>query len=66
VNQLRGVLKIGPYLAGYKEIMRLRGRQFPLDMKAPLRGLNEKETAEIQAAFHALPKAVFDPSLVGC
>jgi dihydrodipicolinate synthase/N-acetylneuraminate lyase len=66
VNQLRGVLKIGPYLAGYKEIMRLRGRQFPLDMKAPLRGLNEKETAEIHAAFDALPKAVFDPSLVGC
>ena len=64
VNQLRAVLKIGPYLAGYKEIMRLRGRQFPLDMKAPLRGLNEKETAEIQAAFASLPKAVFDPSLV--
>jgi 4-hydroxy-tetrahydrodipicolinate synthase/2-dehydro-3-deoxy-phosphogluconate/2-dehydro-3-deoxy-6-phosphogalactonate aldolase len=64
VNQLRVVLKIGPYLAGYKEIMRLRGRQFPLDMKAPLRGLNEKETAEIHAAFEALPKAVFDPSLV--
>jgi len=64
VNQLRVVLKIGPYLAGYKEIMRLRGRQFPLDMKAPLRGLNDKETAEIHAAFGALPKAVFDPSLV--
>jgi len=64
VNQLRVVLKIGPYLAGYKEIMRLRGRQFPLDMKAPLRGLNDKETAEIHAAFEALPKAVFDPSLV--
>ncbi|MBP2670667.1 MAG: dapA [candidate division NC10 bacterium] len=64
VNQLRVVLKIGPYLAGYKEIMRLRGRQFPLDMKAPLRGLNEKETAEIHAAFASLPKAVFDPSLV--
>jgi dihydrodipicolinate synthase/N-acetylneuraminate lyase len=66
VNQLRGVLKIGPYLAGYKEVMRLRGRQFPLDMKAPLRGLNEKETTEIQAAFASLPKEVFDPSLVGC
>jgi dihydrodipicolinate synthase/N-acetylneuraminate lyase len=64
VNQLRVVLKIGPYLAGYKEIMRLRGRRFPLDMKAPLRGLNEKETAEIHAAFEALPKAVFDPALV--
>jgi dihydrodipicolinate synthase/N-acetylneuraminate lyase len=64
VNQLRIVLKIGPYLAGYKEIMRLRGRQFPLDMKAPLRGLNEKETAEIHAAFESLPKGVFDPSLV--
>ncbi len=64
VNQLRVVLKIGPYLAGYKEIMRLRGRRFPLDMKAPLRGLNEKETAEIHAAFASLPKAVFDPSLV--
>ena len=64
VNQLRVVLKIGPYLAGYKEIMRLRGRQFPLDMKAPLRGLNDKETAEIHAAFESLPKAVFDPSLV--
>ncbi len=64
VNQLRVVLKIGPYLAGYKEIMRLRGRQFPLDMKAPLRGLNEKETAEIHAAFGSLPKAVLEPSLV--
>lgn len=64
VNQLRVVLKIGPYLAGYKEIMRLRGRQFPLDMKAPLRSLNEKEAAEIHAAFASLPKAVFDPSLV--
>jgi dihydrodipicolinate synthase/N-acetylneuraminate lyase len=66
VNQLRVVLKIGPYLAGYKEIMRLRGRQFPLDMKAPLRPLNEQETAQIRAAFEALPKEVFDPSLVGC
>lgn len=66
VNQLRAVLKIGPYLAGYKEIMRLRGRQFPLDMKAPLRPLNEQETAQIRAAFEALPKEVFDPSLVGC
>lgn len=64
VNQLRVVLKIGPYLAGYKEIMRLRGRQFPLDMKAPLRALNEKETAEIHGAFESLPKAVFDPSLL--
>jgi dihydrodipicolinate synthase/N-acetylneuraminate lyase len=62
VNQLRIVLKIGPYLAGYKEIMRLRGRRFPLEMKAPLRGLNEKETAEIHTAFEALPKEVFDPS----
>ena len=66
VNQLRVVLKIGPYLAGYKEIMRLRGRQFPLDMKAPLRPLNEQETAQIRAGFEALPKEVFDPSLVGC
>lgn len=64
VNQLRVVLKIGPYLAGYKEILRLRGRQFPLDMKAPLRGLNDKETVEIHAAFESLPKSVFDPSLV--
>ncbi len=64
VNRLRVVLKIGPYLAGYKEVMRLRGRQFPLDMKAPLRGLNDRETAEIHAAFESLPKAVFDPSLV--
>jgi dihydrodipicolinate synthase/N-acetylneuraminate lyase len=64
VNQLRVVLKIGPYLAGYKEIMRLRGREFPLDMKAPLRALNQKETAEIRSAFESLPKAVFDPSLV--
>lgn len=64
VNQLRGILKIGPYLAGYKEVMRLRGRQFPLEMKAPLRGLNQKETTEIQAAFQALPRAVFDPSQV--
>jgi len=64
VNQLRGVLKIGPYLAGYKEVMRLRGRQFPLDMKAPLRSLNEKEAAEIRTAFESLPKEVFDPSLV--
>jgi dihydrodipicolinate synthase/N-acetylneuraminate lyase len=66
VNQLRGVLKIGPYLAGYKEVMRLRGRQFPLDMKAPLRSLNEKEAGEIRTAFESLPKEVFDPSLVGC
>jgi hypothetical protein len=49
-------LKIGPHLAGYKEIMRLRGRQFPLAMNAPLRGLTEKETAEIHAAFESLPK----------
>lgn len=64
VNQLRVVLKIGPYLAGYKEVMRLRGRKFPLDMKAPLRNLNEKETGEIRAAFESLPKLVFEPSLV--
>ncbi len=64
VNQLRVVLKIGPYLAGYKEVMRLRGRQFPLDMKAPLRALNDKEMGEIRAAFESLPKAVFEPSLV--
>ena len=64
VNQLRVVLKIGPYLAGYKEVMRLRGRKFPLDMKAPLRYLNEKETGEIRAAFESLPKLVFEPSLV--
>lgn len=64
VNQLRVVLKIGPYLAGYKEVMRLRGRKFPLDMKAPLRNLNEKETGEIRAAFESLPKGVFEPSLV--
>jgi dihydrodipicolinate synthase/N-acetylneuraminate lyase len=64
VNQLRVILKIGPYLAGYKEVMRLRGRKFPLEMKAPLRPLNEKETAEIRVAFEALPKAVFEPSLV--
>jgi 4-hydroxy-tetrahydrodipicolinate synthase/2-dehydro-3-deoxy-phosphogluconate/2-dehydro-3-deoxy-6-phosphogalactonate aldolase len=64
VNQLRIVLKIGPYLAGYKEVMQLRGRRFPLEMKAPLRGLNERETAEIRTAFDALPKEVFDPSVV--
>jgi dihydrodipicolinate synthase/N-acetylneuraminate lyase len=64
VNQLRVVLKIGPYLAGYKEILRLRGRDFPIDMKAPLRPLNEQEKAQIRAAFESLPKGVFDPSAV--
>jgi dihydrodipicolinate synthase/N-acetylneuraminate lyase len=64
VNQLRVVLKIGPYLAGYKEILRLRGRDFPLDMQAPLRCLTDQERAEIRKAYESLPKEVFDPLLV--
>ena len=64
VNQLRVVLKIGPYLAGYKEILRLRGRDFPMDMKAPLRPLTDEERGKIRSAYESLPKEVFDPSLV--
>jgi len=64
VNQLRGVLKIGPYLAGYKEIMQLRGRHFPVEMKAPLRPLSQSEKTKIRAAFESLPKEVFDPSRI--
>lgn len=64
VNQLRVVLKIGPYLAGYKEILKLRGRDFPLPMKAPLRPLNDQEKAQIRTAFESLPKGVFDPSVI--
>jgi 4-hydroxy-tetrahydrodipicolinate synthase len=65
VNKLRVVLKIGPYLAGYKEILKLRGRSFPTAMRPPLRELNEEEKAKIKKAFDTLPKEVFDPSLVG-
>ena len=63
VNKLRVVLKIGPYLAGYKEILKLRGRPFPTAMRPPLRELNEEEKTKIVKAFEALPKEVFDPSL---
>ncbi len=64
VNKLRVVLKIGPYLAGYKEILRLRGRDFPTTMKSPLRELNADEKAKIKAAFDTLPPEVFNPALV--
>ncbi len=64
VNKLRVVLKIGPYLAGYKEIIKLRGRSFPTAMRPPLRELNEEGKTKIKKAFDAIPKEVFDPSLV--
>jgi 4-hydroxy-tetrahydrodipicolinate synthase len=64
VNKLRVVLKIGPYLAGYKEILKLRGRSFPTAMRPPLRELNEEEKTKIKKAFDTLPKEVFNPPLV--
>lgn len=63
VNQLRTVLKIGPYLAGYKEILRLRGRTFPTMMVPPLRELTADERARLQAAYAKLPPEVFTGKL---
>ncbi|MDI6871404.1 MAG: dihydrodipicolinate synthase family protein [Bacillota bacterium] len=65
VNKLRIVLKVGPYLAGYKEILRLRGRDFPTMMVPPLRELNDEERARIRAAFAQLPPEVFTGTVAG-
>ncbi|MGE5553026.1 MAG: dihydrodipicolinate synthase family protein [Betaproteobacteria bacterium] len=65
VNKLRIVLKIGPYLAGYKEILRLRGRDFPTMMVPPLRELTEEERAKVRAAFAQLPPGVLTGRIEG-
>jgi len=63
VNKLRVVLKIGPYLAAYKEILKLRGRNFPTAMIAPLRELTSEEKIKVISAFDKLPPVVFTGNL---
>ncbi len=53
VNQLRDTLKQGPYLAAFKEALRLRGIEFG-GMKAPLRAMGSEEIEKLEKDLAAM------------
>ncbi|MEW6661451.1 MAG: dihydrodipicolinate synthase family protein [Bacillota bacterium] len=53
ISQLRDVLKIGPYLAGYKYAIETRGYRFS-GLRKPLRDFTSQEKATFEAALAKL------------
>lgn len=52
VNRLRDILRQGPYFAGYKAALKMRGIPFG-GMKSPLRGLSEEQEERLRLALEA-------------